>query len=54
MKEVVGPLSTLMKGFALSDLVLMVREGQVDSSRVNIQLIPKHVAESSSAMRYLL
>lgn len=38
MEKVVGPLLALVVGFALSNLVLVVREGQVDTSGVDIQL----------------
>lgn len=42
MEEVVCPLSTLVIGFTLSDLVLVVRKGQVNTSRVDVQLTSKH------------
>lgn len=36
MEKVVGPLPALVVGFALSDLVLVVRESQVDSAGVDV------------------
>lgn len=41
MEEVVCPLPALVIGFALSDLILVVRKGQVNTTRVDIQLAPK-------------
>lgn len=51
VEEVVGPLSTLVVGFTLGDLILVVREGQVDSSRVDVQAAPKHRAEAATEGR---
>lgn len=48
VEEVVCPLATLVIGFTLSNLILMVRKCQVNASRVDIQLTPKHRAESST------
>jgi len=42
MQEVVPPLLTLVVGFALGHLVLMVRKCQVDAPGVNVQLASKH------------
>lgn len=46
MEKVVGPLLALVVGFALSDLVLVVREGQVDASGVDIQLPSEYRAKT--------
>lgn len=51
MEKVVGPLSTLVVGFTLSNLILMVRKGQVNSSRVDIQLTSKHGAKTTTDER---
>lgn len=51
VEKVVGPLSTLVVGFALSNLILMVRKGQVNSSRVDIQLTSKHCAKTATEER---
>lgn len=51
MQKVVGPLSTLVVGFTLSNLILMVRKGQVNPSRVDVQLTSKHCAKAATEKR---
>lgn len=47
MEKVVGPLPALVVGFALSDLVLVVRKSQVDTSGVDVQLPPEYRAKQN-------
>lgn len=54
VQEVVCPLSTLVIRLTLSDLILVVRKSQVNPSRVDIQLSPKHGAESTHTIRKLI
>lgn len=49
MQEVIAPLPALMEGLALSDFVLVVRESQVDPTRVDVQVTSKHQAARHSA-----
>lgn len=51
VEKVVGPLSTLVVGFTLSNLILMVRKGQVNPSRVDVQLTSKHCAKTATEER---
>lgn len=53
MEKVVGPLLALVVGFALSDLVLVVREGQVDASGVDIQLPSEYRAKTKQNRKEL-
>lgn len=48
VEEVVSPLGTLVIGFTLSNLILVVRKSEVNASRVDIQPTPEHRAGSST------
>lgn len=48
MEKVVGPLLAPMIGFTLCHLILMVREGQVHATGVDVQLTPKDGAEPTA------
>src|SRR5690349_7244909 len=48
--EVVNPLVALVVGLGLSQLVVMVREGEIDSSRVNVHSAAQNLRSHHRAL----
>ena len=48
VEEVVHPLSAAIVCLSLGDLVVVVRECKVNASRVNIEFVPKDVADKQT------